>query len=110
MKVILKYFLIQLILLISTNLYAQVGIGTEDPDPSSALDVSSSSKGLLMPRLTTLERDDITLPATGLMIFNTTSNDGQLNIGTSLAPSWVGLKGPKIDSVNEGDIISNMLC
>ncbi|WP_443632356.1 ice-binding family protein [Candidatus Marifrigoribacter sp. Uisw_064] len=96
----------QLILLISTSLYAQVGLGTEDPDPSSALDISSNSKGLLMPRLTTTQRNLIAFPATGLMIYNTTLNDGQLNIGTPSAASWIGLKGPKIDSVNEGDIIN----
>lgn len=92
MRVLLKHLLVQLILLISTSLYAQVGIGTTTPDTSSALDVSSSSKGFLMPRLTTTERDNITLPATGLMIFNTTLNDSQLNTGTSLAPSWIGVK------------------
>jgi hypothetical protein len=108
MKVILKHLLVQLILLISTSLYAQVGLGTEDPDPSSALDISSNSKGLLMPRLTTTQRNLIAFPATGLMIYNTTLNDGQLNIGTPSAASWIGLKGPKIDSVNEGDIISNI--
>jgi hypothetical protein len=92
MKIILKYFLIQIILLISSNLYAQIGIGTTTPDNSSALDISSTTKGLLMPRLTTLERDLIVSPATGLMIFNTTLSDGQINIGTPLAPSWIGIK------------------
>ncbi|MFT5751296.1 MAG: hypothetical protein ACI86L_000797, partial [Dokdonia sp.] len=57
MKTILKYFLIQLILLTSSSLYAQVGIGTTTPDNSSILDISSTSKGLLMPLLTTFERD-----------------------------------------------------
>ena len=84
MKLILKYFLIQFVLLSSISIYAQVGIGTTTPDVSSILDVSSSTKGFLMPRLTTIERDLISLPATGLMIFNTSSNDVQLNIGTSL--------------------------
>ena len=109
MKIILKYFLIQLILLISSNIYAQVGVGTTTPDNSSVLDVSSTNKGLLMPRLTTTERDNIILPATGLMIYNTSLNDSQLNIGTSLLPSWIGVIGQDglmIDSVNEGDNIN----
>ncbi|MFT7628167.1 MAG: hypothetical protein ACI9OS_001824 [Ulvibacter sp.] len=106
MKIILKYLLTPLILLISSSLYAQVGIGTITPDASSILDISSTTKGLLMPRLTTLERNNITLPATGLIIFNTTTNDGQLNVGTPLAPSWIGVKAPKIDSVTKGDVIS----
>tara|TARA_B100000809_G_scaffold266928_1_gene333155 strand:- start:21017 stop:22267 length:1251 start_codon:yes stop_codon:yes gene_type:complete len=106
MKIILKYFLMPLVLLISSSLYAQVGIGTTTPDNSSLLDVSSSSKGFLMPRLTTAQRDAITSPATGLMIFNTTLNDSQLNVGTPLVPSWIGVKKRMIDSVTEGDIIS----
>ncbi|MFB0924050.1 MAG: hypothetical protein QMB65_02005, partial [Vicingaceae bacterium] len=73
MKIILKHFLIQLIILTSSNLFAQVGIGTTTPDTSSILDVSSTNKGLLIPRLTTTERDNITLPAKGLIIYNTTS-------------------------------------
>jgi hypothetical protein len=109
MRTILKCVLIQLVLLLSISLYAQVGIGTTTPDASSALDVYSTTKGLLMPRLTTTERDNISLPATGLMIFNTTLNDGQLNVGTPSVPSWIGIKGEDvslIDSVTAGDITS----
>ncbi|MFT6050239.1 MAG: hypothetical protein ACI9KI_001978, partial [Patiriisocius sp.] len=69
MKIFRKYFLLLLTVLPVSSLYAQVGVGTTTPDTSSILDVSSTSKGLLMPRLTTTERDNITLPATGLMIF-----------------------------------------
>jgi hypothetical protein len=58
-----------------------------------------------MPRLSTAQRDAILLPATGLMIYNYTLNDGQLNIGTPSVPNWVGLKGKlnsMIDTVTEG--------
>ena len=109
MKTIFTCFSIQLFLLTSSFLYAQVGIGTTIPDTSSILDISSNSKGFLMPRLTTVERDAISLPAVGLMIYNSTLNDGQINTGTSLVPSWIGVKGQDgsmIDSVTEGDIIS----
>jgi hypothetical protein len=111
MKFTFKCFSIQLILLFSNALYAQVGIGTTAPDISSILDVSANSKGLLMPRLTTLEREAIVSPATGLMIYNTTLNDGQLNIGTPSISHWIGLKGPQeplIDSVVFGDDISTI--
>jgi hypothetical protein len=102
-----KCFLIQLVLLPSISTYAQVGIGTETPEASSALDVSSNSKGLLMPRLTSAERDHISLPARGLMIFNTTINDVQLNIGTPSVLSWIGIKRPNtVDSATAGDYIS----
>jgi len=109
MKVILKCFLIQLVLLSSSSLYAQVGIGTTTPDPSSLLDLSSTSEGFLMPRLTTLQRDGIVSPAEGLMIYNTTSNDGQLNIGTPSLPNWNGVKElekPTLNSVVLGNNIN----
>jgi hypothetical protein len=106
MKINIKYYLILLILLFSTGLYPQVGIGTITPDASSVLDVYSNSKGILMPRLTTGERDAILLPASGLMIYNLTLNDGQLNVGTPESPNWIGIKaidGPIILSVTEGE-------
>lgn len=56
------------------NLFAQVGIGTTNPDASSVLDVKSTTAGFLPPRLTTEQRDAITSPATGLVIYNTTIN------------------------------------
>lgn len=53
---------------------AQVGIGTANPDPTSLLDLESNSKGLLIPRMTSLQRDAIVEPADGLQIYNTTNN------------------------------------
>jgi hypothetical protein len=44
------------------------------PDPSSLLDISSTTKGLLIPRLTSLKRDSIKSPAQGLIIYNITTN------------------------------------
>lgn len=105
MKIHLKCFLILLTVLTSNSIRTQVGIGVFDPDQSSALDIYSNSKGFLMPRLSTAQRDAILLPATGLMIYNYTLNDGQLNIGTPSVPNWVGLKGKlnsMIDTVTEG--------
>jgi hypothetical protein len=87
---------------------AQVGIGTIEPDASSILDIVSTSKGLLMPRLTTTQRNAITSPATGLMIYNTTLNDGQLNNGTPSVPNWIGIKGQeRLYSVTENGNINN---
>lgn len=109
MNLILKSFLIPFILLTSTSHYSQVGIGTITPDASSALDISSNSKGLLMPRLSTEQRDAIVLPASGLMIYNLSLNDGQINRGTPSIPSWIGIKGQDgsmVQSVTEGDGVS----
>ncbi len=43
-------------------------------DQSSVVDIESQSKGLLIPRMTTQQRDAIASPATGLLIFNSQSN------------------------------------
>jgi hypothetical protein len=48
-----------------------VGIGTTSPDPKAALEVKSTDKGILFPRLTTAQRNAITAPPNGLHIFNT---------------------------------------
>jgi len=50
------------------------GFGTETPDTNSILDLTSSTKGFLPPRVTTSQRDAIVSPANGLMIFNSTTN------------------------------------
>ena len=53
-----------------------VGIGTSTPDPSALLDLDASgaNRGLLIPRLTTAQRNAIVNPALSLFIFNTTTN------------------------------------
>ena len=50
---------------------AQVGIGTNSPNASAQLDISSTSKGLLLPRLTTAQINAIANPEPGLLVFNT---------------------------------------
>lgn len=67
--------------------YSQVGIGTTNPDSSSALDVSSNSKGILIPRMTLAERDAITTPAEGLLVFVTDLD--MFYFYDSTASSWV---------------------
>jgi len=54
------------------SLFAQVAINTtgNTPEPSAGLDIDFNTKGLLPPRLTSAERDAISNPAAGLLIFN----------------------------------------
>jgi len=68
--------------------YGQVGIGTTVPDESSILDVSSTNKGFLHPRLTEAERDGIANPAKGLTVYNLDEDCLQINSGTSSSPDW----------------------
>jgi hypothetical protein len=85
-----------------SSLNAQVGIGTTTPDASSVLDVESTDKGFLPPRLTTAERDAIASPAQGLTIFNTINGCLEFYNGTlwvsacdgSLQPGPVSDCGP----------------
>lgn len=49
-----------------------IGVGTGTPDASAKLDVTSTTKGFLPPRMTTSQRDAIASPADGLMIYNST--------------------------------------
>lgn len=69
-------------------LVAQTIIGGATPDNSSILDVQSTGKGVLFPRMTTAQRDEITSPATSLMLFNTTTVCLEINLGTPDSPSW----------------------
>ena len=107
MKNSLTTFTVVSLLFVTSHLFAQVGIGTATPDASAMLEIASTSKGLLMPRLTTVQRDAMTLPASGLMIFNSTQNDGQINVGTPASPNWIGIKGQESPlSVSESSSVS----
>ncbi len=60
-----------------------VGIGTTNPDVTSILDLSSTTKGFLPPRMTTAQRDAISSPLAGLKIHNTTVDKSEVFTGTS---------------------------
>ncbi len=62
--------------------FAQVGIGTTSPDASSALDITATDKGFLMPRMTTAQRTAIASPAMGLQVFDTDTKSVWINDGT----------------------------
>ena len=58
------------------SLNAQVGIGTTTPAASSILDVTSTTRGVLIPRMTDAQRTAIAAPAEGLMIYQTNASAG----------------------------------
>lgn len=85
----MKSFFFTTLLIISVfNLHAQVGIGTTTPDASSELHILSTSKGILIPKLSDTERGNIVDPANGLIIYNTSTNILQVNTGTITNPVW----------------------
>src|SRR5687768_2383554 len=90
-------------MLLSIQTKAQVAIGIVPPDSSAVLELYSTTRGFLMPRLTIVERDLINKPATGLMIYNSVNNEVEVNTGTPLLPIWSGLiseSSPTVTSVN----------
>lgn len=65
-----------------------VGIGTKNPDPSALLDLSSTTKGLLLPRMTQAQRDAIKNPVAGLIVYQTDQAIGTYTYnGTTWQPS-----------------------
>ncbi len=87
----MKYLLLITAISITLNVFAQVSINVDNsnPDPSAMLDVKSTSKGLLIPRMTQVQRNAIVNPATGLMIYQTDNTPGfYYNSGSTGNPTW----------------------
>lgn len=70
----------QLVTLTSTS----VGIGNTSPSATAILELSSTTQGLLLPRMTTTQRNAISSPPAGLVIYNTTTN----KINVRVASAW----------------------
>ncbi|MFC4263645.1 hypothetical protein ACFOWM_12190 [Ferruginibacter yonginensis] len=60
-----------------------VGIGTSTPNATAILDINSTNKGILFPRITTAQMIAIIAPATGLQIYNSTTNSIWVYNGTN---------------------------
>jgi len=70
------------------RLNSQAVIGGDTIDQSAVLDIQDTARGVLLPRLTSTQRDAIIKPAKGLMIFNTILNCIQINRGSADEPVW----------------------
>jgi len=90
MKNLFCFFL--MLMMISSATFAQVAVNIDGaaPDSSAMLDVKSTAKGFLAPRMTFTEMNSIISPASGLMVFCTTTGQYYFNNGTPAAPNWVG--------------------
>jgi hypothetical protein len=90
------------------NFFAgRVGIGTDAPNATAALDVSSNERGVLIPRLTSVQAASISSPANGLMYYNTDS----LRLMIRRSGTWRGVRftdegsGAALPNANELDIL-----
>jgi len=91
MKTLLKSIIFTVFISINLAAFAQVGINTNTPEASAALDITSSSGGLLVPRITAIQRDAITTPSQGLIIFCTDCASGEGELQISLTSAWKNL-------------------
>ncbi|MBK9933909.1 MAG: hypothetical protein IPP05_07120 [Cytophagaceae bacterium] len=103
-----KVYLLAIGTLLATATMAQkaatkdnVGIGTSTPDQSAVLDIQSANKGLLIPRLTVDQRNNIASPANGLMIYQTNEKSGFYFYDGN---AWKPMTGDEAKSVATLDI------
>lgn len=75
------YITVLLIMLVSVKGFAQVGIGITSPNSNAALHLDGNKKSVLLPRMSTVDRDNIINPAEGLVIYNTSENSLNLHVG-----------------------------
>jgi hypothetical protein len=106
------FFLIVILGVVKNGSAQSVGIGTNNPNASAQLDISSTSKGLLIPRMTTAQMNAIASPAPGLMVFNLTDsvfyvrkNSGwtKLIAPTAAGGGWTA-SGNNIYNSNTGNV------
>jgi hypothetical protein len=94
-------------LLFSVQVNAQTGIGTTTPNASAKLEIASTDKGLLIPRMTSTQRGNIASPANGLLIYQTDGVVGfYVNTGTAASPAWTRIN---MDWVRTGNDIAYTL-
>jgi hypothetical protein len=110
MKKITLFLVVAFILMHSIN--AQIGIGTNAPNTSAQLDVTSTNKGLLIPRMTLAQRGTIPSPVAGLMIYQTDNTPGfyfyngasWIQFSTGSATNYWTLSGTDIYKNNAGNV------
>ncbi|MFH7001997.1 autotransporter outer membrane beta-barrel domain-containing protein [Flavobacterium bizetiae] len=92
-----KTFLLLFFFLVTLTANAQIGIGTTTPDATSILDITSTTKGMLAPRMTTVQRNAITTPAQGLLVYDT---DLKLFYYYSTPSGWLPLLNSSVGRTN----------
>jgi hypothetical protein len=92
-----QFFTFLAAVLLTASTFAQVGIGTTIPNTSAALDITSTTKGLLVPRMTAAQRVAITSPSQGLIIFCTDCASGAGELQIKLTSSWKNIIGNDVN-------------
>jgi hypothetical protein len=103
-------------IILSLLIYSQfthsqgLGIGANPPHASAELDVNSTTRGMLIPRMTAAQRAAITVPANGLMVYETTTNSfwfynsvSWIQIGAGGVSPWA-TNGTNISNTNAGKV------
>jgi hypothetical protein len=95
----LLYIAISLFALNATAQSVAINTDGSAADNSALLDLKSTNQGVLVPRMTQANRNAITSPATGLMIFQTDNTPGfYYNAGTPATPNWQPVGGSPTSS------------
>lgn len=130
----IKFLIISIVILSQIfvlKTQAQVGIGTTTPDNSAMLEISSTDKGIIFPRMTSAQRIAITNPSAGLHVFDTTvgtlwvfNGTGWVNYATQAKfgdiksgiqandhDGWIKLDGRSLNTitVTQGEVAKSLL-
>lgn len=95
----MKILFTLLVIISISTINAQVGVGTNTPNASAALDVTSTTQGLLTPRMTSAQRIAISNPADGLVVYQT---DNTPNFYGYINGAWSALGGGSSQVVTSG--------
>lgn len=83
------------------NAQNNVGIGTISPHPTALLDLTATDKGVLIPRMTTMERMTIPSPAFGLLVFDV--NTGSFWFYNGVSAAWVEILSGTVKTLADAD-------
>lgn len=106
-----KTFLLLFSFLLTFTGNAQIGIGTVTPNASSVLDISSTTQGMLAPRMTTAQRNAIASPADGLMVYDTDLKTFYFYVSTTTAWTPVNSTASRLNfkRIRSTDVLATVL-
>jgi len=83
-----------------------VGIGTTNPNPNSILELSSTSKAFIPPRMTTAQKNAISSPTAGMLVYDTTEGALYAHNGST----WVAQGGGSTCYVDYSSAVGSCSC